>query len=299
MGLNVASIASEVSASMNGITATTFRQRGNEYDVVLQLAKEDRYELPDLGRIFVRASNGMLFPVSNFASLEKTLAPVSINHDGQTRAIHITANIKSGYTIAQAENKIRGLLAEQGIIFYFAGSLMDTQKMVRTFLMVIALALILVFGIMAAQYESFRNPFINFCTIPLLLIGVVLIQIITGKSMSAFTMMGIVALVGLVTNNGILLVDYTNQLVRKGMSVGEACLKAGANRFRPVLMTALTTMLALAPMAFFPGRSAAVSSPIGLAIFGGLTSATVITLIFIPVLYSLFHGKGKEQTDDD
>jgi HAE1 family hydrophobic/amphiphilic exporter-1 len=152
---------------------------------------------------------------------------------------------------------------------------------------------------MAAQYESFLDPFINFCTIPLLLIGVVLIHIFTGHAMSAFTMIGIVLLAGVVVNNGILLVDYTNQLVRKGKGVMEACLEAGGSRFRPVLMTAMTTMLGLAPMAFFPGNSSEITSPIGLVVFGGLASATVITLIFIPVLYSLFHNKKKELKNEN
>jgi HAE1 family hydrophobic/amphiphilic exporter-1 len=284
---------------MNGVTATSFRQGGNEFNVVLQLAKTDRYELPDLGRIFVRSSNGMLFPVSNFASFDVAQGPVSINREGQARTIHITAEVRDGHSIRQVEEKIRELLDEQGINAIFAGALQETQDTMQVFLLVIALALLLIFGVMAAQYESFKDPFINFCTIPLLLIGVVIIHIITGQSLSMFTMIGIVLLTGLVTNNGILLVDCTNQLVRGGMSVHEACIEAGARRFRPVLMTALTTMLALTPMAFFPGTSSAITSPIGLVVFGGLTSATIITLVFIPVLYSIFHKNTKEQTDED
>jgi HAE1 family hydrophobic/amphiphilic exporter-1 len=297
MGLNVASVAAEIAASMNGVTATKFRQSGNEYSVILQLDKEDRYELPDLGRIFVRSSKGMLFPVSNFASFEKTKGPVSINRETQARTIHITADVKEGNSTRKVDSKIKGLLHAEGINASYAGALQNTQGMVQTFIMVIILALLLVFGVMAAQYESFRDPFINFCTIPLLLIGVVLIHLISGQPISAFTMIGIVLLIGVVVNNGILLVDYTNQLVRKGISVSEACLKAGASRFRPVLMTALTTMLGLAPMAFFPGSSSSITSPIGLVVFGGLASATFITLFFIPVLYSLFHNKQKEQKD--
>ena len=299
MGLNVASIASEIAASMNGVTATTFMQMGDQYNVVLQLAKEDRYELPDLGRIFVRSSNGRLFPISNFASFEKTHAPVSINHEGQARIIHITAVVKEGYSIKKVETKIGKILDEQGIQATFAGSSQSTQNMMQTFILVIILALLLVYGVMAAQYESFIDPLINFCTIPLLLIGIVLIHIFTGQTMSAFTMIGIVLLAGVVVNNGILLVDYTNQLVRKGKSVMEACLEAGGNRFRPVLMTALTTMLGLAPMAFFPGSSSRITSPIGLVVFGGLASATVITLVFIPVLYSLVHNKKGEIKNEE
>ena len=298
MGLNVATIAQEVAASMNGVTATTFRQGGIEYDVILQLAPEYRAEIPDLGRIFVRAANGVLFSVDNFANIERTQGPVSIRRENQTRTFTVTANVREGFSIRAVEARIQDLLDEHGIQATLAGAAQDTMEMLQTFLLVIALALILVFGVMAAQYESFRDPFINFCTIPLLLIGVVLIHIITGNPITAFTMIGIVLLAGLVTNNGILLVDYTNQLVRGGMDVKQACMEAGANRFRPVLMTALTTMLALAPMAFFPGQSAGMTAPIGLVVFGGLTSATIMTLVFVPVLYSLFHNNKEAQAVD-
>ena len=299
LGLNVATIAMEINAAMNGITATTLRQGGNEYDVVLQLAHEDRYEIPDMGRIFVRSSRGMLFPVSNFADFERTEGPVSIRRENQTRTVNITANVREGFSVGAVEDKISRLLAEEGITATMAGAMEGARDMMRTFAMIIILALALVFGIMAAQYESFRDPFINFCTIPLLLVGVVLIHLVTGEPISALTMIGIVLLAGLVTNNGILLVDYTNQLRRSGMGLMEACAEAGAVRFRPVLMTALTTMLALAPMAFFPGASAGLTAPIGLVVFGGLISATVITLVFIPVLYSLFHANDKELIDED
>jgi HAE1 family hydrophobic/amphiphilic exporter-1 len=294
MGLSISAIAREIVVSMNGVAATTFRQNGNEYDVVLQLAKEDRYEIPDLGKIFVRSSKGVLFPVSNFAVFEKTQGPERINHEGQARTIHITAGLKEGESLKAAEAAIRALLEEQGISAFFAGESAETGKMLQAFMLVIVLALLLVFGVMAAQYESFRDPVINFCTIPLILIGVVAIHLVTGQAMNAFTMIGFVMLAGIVVNNGILLVDYTNMLRRGGMPLMKACLEAGSSRFRPVLMTALTTMLGLAPMAFFPGKSSMMTSPIGLAVFGGLASATIITLFFIPVMYSLINSEKKE-----
>ncbi|MHB9292527.1 putative hydrophobic/amphiphilic exporter-1 (mainly G- bacteria), HAE1 family [Hollandina sp. SP2] len=303
MGLSISAIAREIAASMNGVTATTFRQSGNAYDVVLQLAKEDRYELPDLGKIFVRSSKGAaqgaLFPVSNFADFEKTQGPERINHEGQARTIHITASLKEGASLRETETAIKALLEEQGISASFAGESAETNSMLQTFMLVIILALLLVFGVMAAQYESFRDPIINFCTIPLILIGVVAIHLLTGQAMNAFTMIGFVMLAGIVVNNGILLVDYTNLLRRGGMSLMKACLEAGKSRFRPVLMTALTTMLGLAPMAFFPGKSSMMTAPIGLAVFGGLASATVITLFFIPVMYSLIHGNKKESKHEN
>jgi HAE1 family hydrophobic/amphiphilic exporter-1 len=223
MGLSVSSIAHEVAASMNGITAAVFRQSGNEYDVVLQLAKEDRYELPDLGRIFVRSSKGALFPVSNFADFKKTQEPERVNHEGQARTIHITAKLRDGASLNQTEAEIQTLIEEQGIAAEFAGQSAETGDMMQTFLLVIILAILLVFGVMAGQYESFRDPIINFCTIPLMLIGVIAIHLITGQAINAFTMIGFVMLPGIVANNGILLVDYTNLCTPTCLSEGE-CL---------------------------------------------------------------------------
>jgi HAE1 family hydrophobic/amphiphilic exporter-1 len=293
MGLTVASIAGEIAASMNGISATMFRYEGEEYDVILMLQKEDRYELPDLGRIFVRSSNGFLYPVSNFASFAKTLGPVTINRENQSRVIHITGNLREGYEASDTETKIRSLLADRGFAISFDGEWSNTQSMLDSFLLIITLALLLVFGVMAAQYESFRDPVINFCAIPLMLIGVVLIHILTGKPLSAFTMIGLVMLAGIVVNNGIILVDYTNLLVRRGTPIREACVAAAVARFRPVLMTTLTTILGMVPMAFFPGASSSMTQPIGLVVIGGLSSSTVITLFFIPVMYSLVNRQGK------
>jgi HAE1 family hydrophobic/amphiphilic exporter-1 len=299
MGLSIAAIAREIAARMDGLSATGFRQRGEDYDVVLRLTKEDRAALPDLGKVFVRAVGGILHPVSNFAAFEKTLAPVSIKHEGQARVIHVSADVKEGHAVADAEAKIKKLLDAQGIDARFSGVSKKTRKMLHTFGLIITLALLLVFGTMAAQYESFRDPFINFCTIPLILIGVVLVHLLTGQAMNAFTMVGIVMLAGIVVNNGILLVDYTNILTRRGVPLMDACLQAGAVRFRPVLMTALTTMLGLAPMAFVPGKSSGMTAPIGLAVFGGLASATFITLFFTPVMYSLVHNaKHKEAKNE-
>ena len=302
LGLSVSGIAREVAAAMNGVTATTFRDSGNEYDVILELRKEDRQKIPDLERIFSQSSSAGLVPLSNFASLERGLGPVSISRENQSRVIHVTANLRNaGGRADRAEEKVRAVLAEnfvvpEGILVTYEGQWGEIQKTNRTFVAVITLAVLLVFGVMAGQYESFKDPLINLCTIPLLLIGVVFIHLITGQNVSTFTLAGVVMLVGIVVNNGIVLVDYTNLLVRRGAPVREAALEAAVSRFRPVLMTTLTTILGLVPMAFFPGQSAMMIQPIGLTVIGGLTSSTVITLFFIPVMYSIIGApKGAPQ----
>ncbi|MDR3171262.1 MAG: efflux RND transporter permease subunit [Treponema sp.] len=303
LGLSITGIANEIAASMNGVTATTFRYEGDEYDVAIQLREEDRAKLPDLERIFVSSSTGSLVPLSNFASLEKGSGPVNIKRENQSRIIHITGNLVSQNAENRAdrvEEKIRQILAEQyilpeGMSISWEGQWGELQDTMKIYILILTLAVLLVFGVMAGQYESFKDPLINLCTIPLMLIGVVFIYLITGQNLSTFTMIGIVMLAGIVVNNGIVLVDYTNLLVGRGVPVREAVIDAGTSRLRPVLMTTLTTVLGLIPMAFFPGESAMMIQPIGLTVIGGLASSTLITLFFIPVIYSYINEhRGKK-----
>jgi len=155
------------------------------------------------------------------------------------------------------------------------------------------MAIILVFGVMAGTYESFKAPLINLTTIPFLVIGVVFIYKFSGQAFSMTSAVGLIMLVGIVVNNGIILVDYTNLLLDRGLGMKEACLEAGASRLRPVLMTTATTILGMIPMCFSTTGSAAMVQPIGVAVVGGLTSSTFVTLFFIPVLYSLVMKKKK------
>jgi HAE1 family hydrophobic/amphiphilic exporter-1 len=294
LGLSISGIAREISAAMNGVTATTFRQSGTEYSVTLELREEDRQKLPDLQRIFVSGTGGLV-PLANFATLEKGLGPVSISRENQSRVIHITGNAVTGQRIDELETKVRAVITAnfilpEGMGLMYEGQWQEITETTTTFVLIITLAVLLVFGVMAGQYESFKTPFINMFTIPLLLIGVVAIYLVTGQSISMFSLVGVVMLVGIVVNNGIILVDYTNLLVGRGIPVARACVEAGASRLRPVLMTTLTTVLGLIPMAFFPGSSATMIQPIGLTVIGGLLSSTCMTLFFIPVLYFIMNS---------
>ena len=295
LGLSMNAIAMEIAAAFNGVTATVFRYEGSEYSVVLEMHEDDRRGLPDLGRIFIPSNTGALIPVSNFATLERGLGPVSIQRQNQSRVINITGTLAAGASAHEVENRIQEIMATQfilpdGISLSYAGQAGEINETIQTFAIILVLAVLLVFGTMAGLYESFKTPFVNMFTIPLMLIGVVGIHIITAQAISMITMIGIVMLVGIVINNGIILVDYTNLLVGRGVPVKEACMEAGLARLRPVLMSALTTILGLVPLAFFPGQSAGFIQPIGLTVIGGLMSSTFITLFFIPVLYSVING---------
>lgn len=294
-GISVSTIANEINYSINGKTATIYRADGDDYDVVVLLADKDRGDIPDLEKIYVNGTNGR-YAVSNFAEVVRGTGPVSINREDKTRTVHLTSGITQGSSAGDVENEIKKLIASDMIIsedvnISYEGSWKDTMDTMKILLIVVVLAVILVFGVMAGTYESFKDPFINMFTLPFLIVGVVLIHLITGQAFSMVSMLGVVMLVGIVVNNGIILVDQTNLLVKRGTPVLEACESAGASRLRPVLMTTLTTILGMIPMAFFGDANSSMTQPIGLCIIGGLTSSTIVTLFIIPVLYSLFNKK--------
>ncbi len=294
-GISVSSIANEINYSINGKTATTYRADGDDYDVVVLLCDQDRSDIPDLEKIFVNGTSGR-YAVSNFAQVVRGTGPVSINREDKTRTVHLTAGITQGSSAGEVENEIKEAIANNMVIsedinVSYEGSWKDTMDTMKILMIVVILAVVLVFGVMAGTYESFKDPFINMFTLPFLIVGVVAIHLITDQSFSMVSMLGVVMLVGIVVNNGIILVDQTNLLVHRGTPLLEACESAGASRLRPVLMTTLTTILGMIPMAFFGDANSSMTQPIGLCIIGGLTSSTLVTLFIIPVLYSLFNQK--------
>ena len=302
-GLTVSQIANEINYCINGKTASVYRASGDDYDIVLVLKDEDRGDIPDLQKIFVSGSNGR-YAVSNFARVVRGTGPVSISREDQIRIIHLTANIVGSASAGKVEQEIKALIEEKIVVpedinLTFEGSWQETADTAKVFIYIIVLAILLVFGVMAGTYESFKDPFINLFTLPFLIVGVVLIHLVTGENFSMVSMIGIVMLVGIVVNNGIILVDQTNLLVKRGKSVLEACEEAGASRLRPVLMTTLTTILGMSPMAFFGGESTTMTQPIGLCVVGGLTSSTFVTLFIIPVIYSLLNKNADIKADDE
>lgn len=294
LGLNIATIGQEVRANIDGISASRYRTGGSEYDIVLMLDEADRTQVPDLDRIFVANAAGTRIPLSSFASYERTTGPVTINRESQARQIRVQADLAPGFQVAQVEPEIRQLVAQQvplddGVVVLFEGEFADLQRYGRVFISIIIVAIMLVFGVMAAQFESFVDPFIIFFTIPLTLIGVILIHFAMGVNLSLFTAVGFVMLVGIVVNNGIVLVDYTNLLRKRGLPLTEACVEAGGNRLRPILMTNLTTILGLVPVSFLEGEGTELIQPIGLTVIGGLSASALLTLFFVPVIYAVFN----------
>lgn len=294
-GVNVYSVANEINASIQGTAATVFRKDGEEYSVYVMLRPEDRKSVLDLDQIYVRGSAGLV-SVANFATVKKGLGPVSIAHENRLRIVHVTANniSEKGESVLEEELKqeiAKSFIIPDGVSISYEGSWKSTKDNLGVMGKILLMAVILVFGVMAATYESFKAPIINLMTIPFLLIGVVFINKLTNQPISMMSAVGVIMLVGTVVNNGIILVDYTNLLIGRGVEINQACFEAGCSRLRPVLMTTLTTILGMLPMCFATSGSAGMVQPIGVAVVGGLTSSTFVTLFFIPVMYSIMMKK--------
>jgi len=300
LGLNVYTVGQEIKAAVDGITATKYRSGGSEYDVLVILAEADRSELPALDRIFVVNPAGLRVPLSSFASYEKTTGPIDVMRENQSRVIHVTAGTKPGTPVDRVETKIRALIAseipaEDDVVIEYAGDYQELMEYGGKFALIMLVAVFLVFGVMASQFESFMDPFIILFTVPLSFVGVVWIYFLTGETFNILTAVGLIVLVGVIVNNGIVLVDYTNLLRKRGLGLNEACVEAAGNRLRPILMTTLTTVLGLFPMAFFPGEGSELVAPIGKSVLGGLSFGTLMTLFLMPVIYAIFNRRSDER----
>jgi HAE1 family hydrophobic/amphiphilic exporter-1 len=299
-GLSLAAIASEIRAAMDGVTATTMSRGERLIDVQVQLREEDRQGLPNLDAVFVMARNGSRVPLSNVARIAESRAPSSIRREQQERVIRVTGELPAGIAATEMQGRLEEtikayLVPREGVTVRYLGEAAEIQSYFWRYVLIIGTAIFLVFGVMASQFESFVDPLIIFFTIPMLFIGVVWIYQFSGEAMTMFSAVGIVALVGVVVNNGIVLVDYTNTLRARGLALREACLEAGRSRLRPILMTSLTTILGMFPIAFFGGAGTDTIKPIGKTFVGGLTVSTLITLFVIPVIYMVLNSRSERK----
>ncbi len=302
LGVSVSSIATELRRAVNGVTATSYHIGGSEYDIVVYLQDDDLRSLSDLEGLFVEGTGGRV-TLDNLVTLEAGNAPRSISKEDGNRINHVTASLVDGWTVTDVQP-----LVEQAITDYlvlpdtvelsYGGEMRDITMFGSSIILVILVAIFLVFAVMAAQFESLVDPFIIFVSIPLLAIGVIWVYVWSGQPFTLYSAVGIVALVGVVVNNGIILVDYTNQLVKKKMPVFDACLEAGRSRLRPILMTTLTTVVGMIPMGFFPGEGGETMQPIGMTMVGGLTTGAFLTLYVSPIMYSIFNKRREKRYDD-
>ncbi len=296
LGLNIYSVGAEIRGAINGVTASRYTDHGDDIDVIVRLADKDTSNLSDLDSISVVNSQGMRVPLSSFAHYEQSLAPVTIFRENQSRIIHVTAKPISGISLDKVQGGLKKIISDniatdENVRISISGDYEDMMEAVVNFGAIILMAVVLVFVVMASQFESLLDPFIVLLTIPLSFIGVMAIYAITRNQLSIVTVMGILVLVGTIVNNGIVLVDYTNLLRKRGYSLDEACVEAARNRLRPILMSTLTTVISLMPMAFFPGEGSSSMQPISLTVFGGMTFGSLMTLFLMPAVYHIFNSR--------
>ncbi len=292
-GLNMTMAATVVRNRINGVTASYFREDGEEYDIVVKNDAKFRTTIDDINNILLYNSQGKAVRLSEVGTVIESFAPPSIEHLDRERVIKVTGTIfkRSLGDVAEDVNKeVAKIKMPQGIAVELAGSIEEQQESFGDMFTLLALVVLLTYIVMAAQFESFRDPFIIMFSLPFAFSGVFVALWLTGTTLSLIALIGAVMLVGIVVKNGIVLIDYINLNKERGASVKRAVISGGKSRLRPVLMTTLTTILGMFPMAMGIGEGSEIWQPMGIAIIGGLTLSTILTLIVIPSIYTAFHA---------
>ncbi len=294
LGIQIDAIGRTLETLLGGRQVTRFKREGKQYDVIVKLEDKDRQQPTDLTSIYVRGARGDMVQLSNLVTLTETVAPKELNHFNRLRAAIISANVAPGYTLSEAlafmEQAAGEVLAPENQTALDGQSreyLESGQQLVTIFV----LALAFIYLVLAAQFESFRGPLVIMLTVPLAVTGALLAMKLTGVTLNVYSQIGLVMLIGLITKNGILIVEFANQLRDRGREKIEALIEACALRLRPILMTTAATVLGSLPLALATGAGAESRSAIGWVIVGGMSIGTLFTLFVIPVAYTYIVGE--------
>jgi len=295
LGLSVRDVAQVIQTNVGGSRAGAYRQEGQEYPIIVRLRAEDRLSAQDLSNISIRTPNGMVVPVGSLVDKVQGRGPTGITRVNSQRVTFVTANLQSGVALSEAvgriQNQIKDVPVPDGFSVVFGGEFQQQEEAASDFNLTIIMALLLIYMVMAGQFERFIDPLIVMFSVPLALIGVVPALLLTGTTINIQSLMGLIMLVGIVVNNAIVLVDYINLLRRdEGLDVLHAVIEAGKLRLRPILMTTLTTVLGLLPMAMGIGPGAEIQASLARVVIGGLTASTLVSLILIPTIYLIVDG---------
>lgn len=290
--LTMTGAATVVRNRINGLIVGKFREDGEEYDIVVRNAVKNRTEIEDIKNIIIYNSKGKGVRMSEVGDVIEGFAPPSIDHLDRERVVKVTGFVYKralGDIASDVSAEIKKISLPPMIDIQVAGSVQEQQESFSDMLTLLLLVVLLVYIVMAAQFESFRDPFIIMFSLPFAFTGVFLALWLTGTSLSLIALIGAVMLVGIVVKNGIVLIDYINLNKERGATVRKSVISGGKSRLRPVLMTTLTTILGMIPMAMGMGEGSEIWQPMGISIIGGLTISTLLTLIVIPTIYTSFH----------
>jgi len=295
-GLNLSTAATYLRNRIYGATASYFREDGEEYYIKVRYAPEYRTELNDIENILLYGSGNNAVRVRDLGHLEETFTPPTIQRKDRQRINSVTCVIAGGSALSDVVNAgqeiIAGMELPEGVTIQISGDYEDQQESFHDMATLALLIILLVFIVMAAQFESLTLPFIIMFSIPFALSGVLVALFLTDTSINLMSALGAIMLIGIVVKNGIVLIDYTKLCRERGMSAITATVTAARSRLRPVLMTTLTTILGMIPMALSQGQGSAMWRPLGISVIGGLTISTILTLILVPTLYCISQGVG-------
>jgi len=302
VGSDVETVGRTLETLLGGREVTRFKRGTEQYDVIVQVLDADRKQPMDISRIYVRGSDGQMVQLSNLVDISETVAPKELNHFGKLRAATISANLAPGYSLGEALNFLETSLNEIAPV----GTRLDYKGMSREFkesgqsmYVIFAMALCFIYLVLAAQFESFIDPFIILLSVPLALAGALATTYITGGSMNIYTQIGMITLVGLITKHGILIVEFSNQLQQQGKNKIDAVIEASVLRLRPILMTTGAMILGAVPLAIATGAGAEGREAIGWVIVGGMGFGTLLTLFVVPVVYLLLGAEHDKAVDNE
>ena len=295
MKLTVSKIANMLQTILSGTSAGNYRDGGSEYRILVKLENAEKRELNDILDLPVTNAEGEQVVLRNVVKVQPRRGPILIQRKDQERVTYITANLSDrdmGSVIADIRRGLQSIPVPKDFSIVFGGDFEEQEKSFNELMISFALALVLVYMVMASLYESLKDPFVVMFSVPLAAIGVILMLFLSDTTFNIQSYIGCIMLGGIAVNNAILLVDHTNLLrQRDGLPLREAVEEAGRRRLRPILMTAMTTILAMAPLALGIGEGGETQAPMARAIIGGLISSNLITLVVVPTIYTLFEGK--------
>jgi HAE1 family hydrophobic/amphiphilic exporter-1 len=307
LGLSVMGVASTVNGLVSGETVvTSFKEAGKDYDVKVRLKPELRDDPMDLLALPVRSMSGELLDLGSVAQIQSGSGPSEINHYNRQRTVSVYSNL-AGVPLGTAKAKMEEILKADlppGVTYTFVGLAEIMAESFQSLFFSMGLAVILIYMLLASQFENFLHPLAIMFSLPLSLIGALGGLFLTGMSISMLTLIGIIMLMGLVTKNAILLVDYTNTLRRRGLERQEALLQAGPVRLRPILMTTSAMVFGMLPVALATASGSEIQAPMAICVIGGLITSMLLTLIVVPVVYSIFDSwveriSGKRKSDSE
>jgi multidrug efflux pump len=298
MGVGVETIGRTLETMIAGREITRFKREGEQYNVIVQVADVDRSNPSDLTNVYVRSSGGEMVQLANLVNVSESVAPKELNHFNKLKSATIKAALNPGFSQQQARIFLDATVAElsegqAGIQVDYGGQLREFIKTGSSLTFAFSLALIFIYLVLAAQFESFRSPLIIMFSVPTAMLGALLALWITGGSINVYSQIGLITLVGLITKHGILIVEFANQLQESGSSKLEAVIESAKLRLRPILMTTAAMVLGAIPLALASGAGAESREQIGWTIVGGMTLGTALTIIIVPACYLLISGKVK------